>query len=277
MKWEVWMPGGSIQNNKLNFSSELSINDAYQINSTFYFTSRFDVRVDFDIPVFVGIDGEHFTDLKMRAIHHDTGAEGNIEIRDIGAGGRFYCYAGPYEDGWVATTNTSGKFRIVRDTDDTIRVFYWNSSLSRWEFNGNLDGKGVGSVSGNLNIILELHSGSILDGNFDNFEVYSGCEDTEGPSASISESPSSSLSGSFSSSPSATLSGSPSASLSNSPSSSPSATGSPSATPSASISGSKSFSPSESLSGSKSSSLSGSASATPSAGVIQVWVWERTA
>jgi len=278
VKWEVLFPGGSIQNNKLNYSSELSLlGTTYLVNSTFYFTSRFDVRIDFDVPVFVGANEFDFTDMKMRAICHDTGAEGQIEIRNLGAGGSSYCCAGPDGDVFIATTNTSGKFRIVRDIDDTIRSFYWNSSLSRWEFNGNLDGQSVGSVPGNLNIILEFHSGSSLNGNFDNFEVYSGCEDSEGPSTSISESPSSSLSGSFSSSPSSTLSGSPSTSLSNSPSASGSATGSPSASPSSSVSGSISSSPSESLSGSKSGSPSSSASATASAGAIQVWVWERTA
>ena len=274
MKWEVWYPGGSIQNNKLNYSSTSGI---YLVNSTFYFTSRFDIRIDFDVSAFVGINAFSFTYIKMRAICHATGLEGQIEIRNLGAGGSFYCYAGPDGDGFIATTNTSGKFRIVRDTDDTVRLFYWNSSLSRWEFNGNLDGQDVGDVPGDLNIVLEFYSESKLNGNFDNFEVYSGCEDSRGPSATISESPSASISSSISSSPSASISGSPSTSLSSSPSASGSATGTPSASPSASVSGSISSSPSESLSGSKSSSPSGSASATASAGAIPVWVWERTA
>ena len=134
----------------------------------------------------------------------------------------------------TTTTDVQGKFRIQR-TATGIRYYYWNASLSRWEWNGNTSGVGgVIPYPGN-DIVIQLYFSNGKSGNafptryidaevFD-FQVTSytelSCYSSSSSSSSLSSSSSSSsLSSSSSSSSSSLSSSSSSSSLSSSSSSS---------------------------------------------------------
>ncbi len=120
---------------------------------------------------------------------------GSIIIRLRGISGSFgYEY---YNAGAIATGSNTGKFRVVRDASNLVTVFYWNSTLSRWEWNGNVSGRSNGTISGSVSPSLVLNSaygglGTENRVDWDNFYIWDGCESVLTSTTTTSSSSSSS-------------------------------------------------------------------------------------
>jgi hypothetical protein len=96
----------------------------------------------------------------------------------------------------------TGKLRLTRDGAGAVKAFIWNSSLARWEWNGDPSGVVVETTPDDLQIVLHFFAGSTYPPSdvliaVDNFYLWEGCAET---SLSSSSSSSSCLSSSSSSS-----------------------------------------------------------------------------
>ena len=84
-------------------------------------------------------------------------------------------------DGQVNMTSliTTGKLRLRRDSINNIYAYYWNATLSRWEFDGNVNGIFLGNYSGAMAPAIDIRTEGMTAVYVNDFIVTDGCDNTE--------------------------------------------------------------------------------------------------
>lgn len=171
-----------IQSNKLNFADSGATDHFSEIKSKFTLHGDFDIQIDFDVTTLnsVGLYANYAPRFGLNGMDFGWCYIGRIRSR-ITNGYFVDSYEGDVL-GWddeVAKADASGKLRVTR-SGSTIKAYYWNSSLSRWEWDGNTAGHTMAWVTSpdqpvKINIYFKKVSGSSVNANVDNLVINSGC------------------------------------------------------------------------------------------------------
>lgn len=158
--------------------------DCQFLYSNFYLTGAFDIEVSYTVNT---LNAEVYNNPEYPGLH-------------LGVVRRYYPSTDEYLNvcswvGVVRSTSTSttymydyktwvnaspflpsGKLRLTRDASNNIRAFYWNSSLSRWEYNGSTSGELLHTRSAGMIVRIGCYAGKngTVDVSFYDFKVNSG-------------------------------------------------------------------------------------------------------
>jgi hypothetical protein len=102
-----------------------------------------------------------------------------METPRVGVG-RYEAYGDVgYGEVNLAAPATTGKLRLRRDSSNNIYAYYWNGSLSRWEFDGDTAGLLLGELSGPVTPAFDMRTMSMTAIYVNDFVVTAGCDNTE--------------------------------------------------------------------------------------------------
>ena len=160
----------TIQSNTLQFYDASGQRNEY--NAYFSFNSEFDINLDFEITsladsqpgwIYIGVDYGYFMVFNFTVAPGDTRnyeAQGDVYTEQV-------------------STDTSGKLRIRRDASWDVYGYYWNSSLSRWEWNGDTNGILLGNTGSPSSLMPQFgaYTGDGTTIRIGDVIVTSGCGD----------------------------------------------------------------------------------------------------
>lgn len=147
----------TIQSNKLQFAGDPGTRI---YTATFNLTGEFDIYFDFYRGTYDPDDAGN-----IALFLTGTGSDGiYYEWNSIWHTTMFgYSVTGPADN--VDTSELSyGKLRLTRNGSDDVYAYYWNDSLSRWEWDGNTIGTFIANLSGDVTpkfYIQRINSGEI--------------------------------------------------------------------------------------------------------------------
>jgi len=162
----------TIEGNKLKFIGTVA---GEAIRTTFKFTEEFDVSIEFDLNIYLGIqDGfVYFGLVDATATIPDNGSHWtDTAITFNWMPARKY-----YESSDdIDTSDTTGKLRIRRDSSNNIYVYYWNNSLSQWEWDGDTNGVLMETNGDPVSPQISVYIGDGSTVFIDCFITASGCD-----------------------------------------------------------------------------------------------------
>lgn len=164
-----------IDNNRLKSYTgvESEITDRYLIG-TYQFLGEFDYYTEIEI------DGSDYTYHSLY-IAPDGSLEWKIFIETPSSGvGRYEVNSDEvYDEYLLAAPATNAKLRLRRDSSDNIYAYYWNYDLSRWEWNGDVNGILLGTMSGAIAPAFDMRTEGMTSLYVNDFIVTEGCSNTE--------------------------------------------------------------------------------------------------
>ena len=171
--WAGVLP--TIEDNRLKLYTGVpsQVSDRY-LMGTYQFLGAFDYYTEFEV---VGGD---YTYHSLYACP-DGSMDVSIFMETPAYGvGRYEAYSDTeWGEVWLASPLTSGKLRLRRDASNNVYAYYWNSVLSRWEFNGSTDGIFLGVLSGPVTPAFDIRTDDMTAIYIDNFIVTEGCDNSE--------------------------------------------------------------------------------------------------
>jgi hypothetical protein len=94
-------------------------------------------------------------------------------------GARYYEVSSVSVYNYVETTAMAGKLRIRRDSENNIIVYYWNATLSRWEWNGDTNGIITEQFVHSFRVYFYIDmDDASMDFSILDYVVTSGCDNT---------------------------------------------------------------------------------------------------
>jgi hypothetical protein len=153
-----------------------NVSDRYML-ANFSFLGEFDYNIDFEL---VGTDYSFVT----LAIAPGGSLDWQIWIEpylaSYGGVGRYEVDGDPvFDEVWMGASELTGKLRLRRDASDNIYAYYWNNSLSRWEWNSDTNGILLGTKSGSITPAFEMRTGDTSYLYVGDFITTSGCDNTQ--------------------------------------------------------------------------------------------------
>jgi hypothetical protein len=154
-RWSV-RSSGSTTTNEVNGSlatmdTQAGVKSYSNVASRFPLEGDFDISIDWKTPV-APASGDWGSIFQINEMDQNTAPDNNLagnalQIKRAYVNGLGHVYQTGHYNGttWdslsspVTTTDTSGKFRMKR-TGSLVTVWYWNSSLNRWEWNNDTVG-----------------------------------------------------------------------------------------------------------------------------------------
>jgi hypothetical protein len=154
----------TIYNNSLKFSNTTPSSLRYDYECNFEFLGEFDINISFNVAIsdygwiYIGLSESVIMFFQM---YDGTDREYQADTS-------------------VMTSDLSGKLRLTRNASDEVYCYYWNAALSRWEWNGNVSGEYLATISGALYPIIgcEIPSETATI-SIDEFVTVSGCDNTQ--------------------------------------------------------------------------------------------------
>lgn len=175
--WDVYNNTASgtvdIQSNKLHINIPVSANDesiSLVSKNILPNSSYFDIKIDFSSLVSTQPTSSYSYPIQLRLTDIITGVNGFVCIQHAyNNSTRRYYYDGALwnSSNLIGINDTSGKLRLVK-SGSTITFYYWNNSLSRWEWNGNVAGSSTTLQSTNdlefrLHFTADFGGGTVID------------------------------------------------------------------------------------------------------------------
>jgi hypothetical protein len=142
---------------------------------TYQFLGEFDYYTEFEV---VGSD---YTYHSLYAAPDGDLGDWQIYMETPRVGvGRYEAYGDVgYGEVNLAAPATTGKLRLKRDSSNNIYAYYWNNSLSRWEFDGDTAGLLLGELIGPVTPAFDMRTMSMTTLYVNDFIVTAGCDNTE--------------------------------------------------------------------------------------------------
>jgi len=169
----------TIQDNKLNFNSNESSDEEFEIVSNFKLSGNFDIQIDIE-PQTVTVPSVAYPYLLF------------FEIADAKTAPSFYSHilfrrtSAPIwqmgtqgtDSPWAANTVDAQSINPVRltRTSGVVKAFYWNDTNGRFEWDGGTDGKTMGTNTDDMYVRLvgTQRANEELEVNYDDFVINSG-------------------------------------------------------------------------------------------------------